>query len=88
MVSSLLSKSFIAFRQKKIQLPVLNGLNIFLLAIIGSMLFYVMNNQFKVIEGNKLRETGEDSDGAKNEAEAPYTITNEVLPSADHVTER
>ena len=88
MVSSLVSKSFNAFRQKKIQLPVLNGTNLFLLAIIVSMILYVMNNNTKIIEANTLKETGKDSDGAKSEAEASYTQTDQLLPRADHVTER
>jgi len=88
MVSSLVSKSFNAFRQKKIQLPILNGINLFLLAVILCMILYVVNSNTKIIEANTLKETGSDNEGAKSEAEAPYTITDEALPPVDHVTER
>lgn len=49
--------------------------------IFGSL--YFLTNNFKLIEGNKLK----DKRGAKEEAEAPFIITNEVLPPSDHVTE-
>ncbi|AET73080.1 hypothetical protein PGAG_00191 [Phaeocystis globosa virus 12T] len=88
MVSSLVSKSFNAFRQKKIQLPILNGINLFLLAVIVCMILYVMNSNTKIIEANTLKETGKDTDGAKSQAEAPYAITDAAMPAADHVTER
>tara|TARA_B110000444_G_scaffold254261_2_gene286457 strand:- start:5905 stop:6171 length:267 start_codon:yes stop_codon:yes gene_type:complete len=88
MVSSLLSKSFNTFHQKKIHIPILNGFNIFLLAIVGSMILYVIGGHIKIIEANTLKETGADSSGAKSEAEAPYKLTDALLPPADHVTER
>jgi len=88
MVSSLVSKSFNAFRQKKIQLPILNGINLFLLAVILCMILYVVNGDSKIIEANTLKETGKDTDGAKSQAEAPYAITDAAMPAADHVTER
>lgn len=53
--------------------------------IFGSL--YFLTNNFKLIEGNKLKDKGKDEGGAKEEAEAPFTITNEVLPPSDHVTE-
>jgi len=45
------------------------------------------NNNFKLIEGNTLKDKGKNESGAKEESEAQYTITNEVLPPADHETE-
>lgn len=77
-----------SFQRKNIQFPILNGFNIFLLTIIGCMFLYAINGEFKVIEANTLKETGEDTDGAKSEAEAPFAITDSALPPADHVTER
>lgn len=53
--------------------------------IFGSL--YFLTNNFKLIEGNKLKDKGKNEGGAKEEAEAPFTITNEVLPPSDHVTE-
>lgn len=53
--------------------------------IFGSL--YFLTNNFKLIEGNKLKDKGKDEGGAKEQAEAPFTITNEVLPPSDHVTE-
>jgi len=53
--------------------------------IFGSL--YFLTNNFKLIEGNKLKDKGKDEGGAKEEAEATFTITNEVLPPSDHVTE-
>jgi hypothetical protein len=77
-----------SFQRKNIKFPVLNGFNIFLLTIIGSMFLYATNCEFKVIEANTLKETGKDIDGAKSEVEAQFTITDSALPHADHVTER
>ena len=51
-----------------------------LFTIIIVAFLYFFNNQFKVIEGNKLKEKGEDDEGRKNDAEVAYTITDEVLP--------
>jgi hypothetical protein len=53
--------------------------------IFGSL--YFLTNNFKLIEGNKLKDKGKNEGGAKEEAEAPFIITNEVLPPSDHVTE-
>jgi hypothetical protein len=77
-----------SFQRKNIQFPLLNGFNLFLLTIIGSMFLYATNGEFKVIEANTLKETGKDIEGAKSEVEAPFTITDSALPSVDHVTER
>tara|TARA_B100001175_G_C19505342_1_gene640537 strand:- start:2401 stop:2643 length:243 start_codon:yes stop_codon:yes gene_type:complete len=56
-----------------------------LLLIFASL--YLLTNNFKLIEGNKLKDKGKNEGGAKEESEAPFTITNEVLPPSDHVTE-
>lgn len=56
-----------------------------LLFIFGILYFF--SNNFKLIEGNKLKNKGKDEQGAKDEAEAPFLITNEVLPPSDHITE-
>jgi hypothetical protein len=77
-----------SYQRKNIQFPVLNGFNIFLLIIIGSMFLYATNGEFNVIEANTLKEIGKDTEGAKSEAEAPFTITDSALPPVDHVTER
>ena len=53
--------------------------------ILGSL--YFLTNNFKLIEGNKLKNKGKDEKGAKEQAVIPFTITNEVLPPSDHVTE-
>ena len=52
------------------------------------MMGYVIGGHIKIIEANTLKETGADSSGAKSEAEAPYKLTDALLPPADHVTER
>lgn len=55
-----------------------------LFTIIIVTFLYFCNNQFKVIEGNKLKDKGEDEEGSKNEAKTAYTITDQVLPPADN----
>ena len=58
---------------------------LFIIIIFGTLYFF--SNNFKLIEGNRLKDKGKNESGAKEEAEAPYTITNEVLPPSDHITE-
>tara|TARA_Y100000816_G_scaffold289936_1_gene277485 strand:- start:1893 stop:2138 length:246 start_codon:yes stop_codon:yes gene_type:complete len=67
---------------KKIKTPYLI---LTVLLIFGSL--YFLTNNFKLIEGNDLRREGSDEAGAQGEAEVAYTITNEVLPDRNHVTE-
>jgi len=58
-----------------------------LFTIIIVAFLYFFNNQFKLIEGNKLKKKGKNEGAAKSESEVPYIITNEVLPPSDHVTQ-
>ena len=61
--------------------------HIILLVLLIFASLYLLTNNFKLIEGNKLKGKGKNEGGAKEESEAPFTITNEVLPPSDHVTE-
>ena len=61
--------------------------HIILLVLLIFASLYLLTNNFKLIEGNKLKDKGKNEGGAKEESEAPFTITNEVLPPSDHVTE-
>ena len=54
--------------------------------LIFASLYFCYNN-FKLIEGNYLKDKGKDDDGAKGLAEGPFTTTDELLPPTDHVTE-
>jgi hypothetical protein len=67
---------------KKINIPYLI---LIVLLIFGSL--YFLTNNFKLIEGNKLKDKGKDEEGAKEQVEAQFIITDEVLPPSDHVTE-
>jgi len=55
-----------------------------LFTIIIVTFLYFCNNQFKVIEGNKFKDKGEDEEDGKNEANKAYTISDAVLPPADN----
>ena len=62
----------------------ITNLFIFLIFITG---LYLINDNFNLIEGNeKLKDKGNDEDGAKNDAENSYTVSDEVLPPSDHIT--
>jgi hypothetical protein len=61
--------------------------HIILLVLLIFASLYLLTNNFKLIEGNKLKDKGKNEGGAKEQSEAPFTITNEVLPPSDHVTE-
>ena len=61
--------------------------HIILLVLLIFASLYLLTNNLKLIEGNKLKDKGKNEGGAKEESEAPFTITNEVLPPSDHVTE-
>ena len=56
-----------------------------ILLLFGSL--YFLTNNFKLIEGNKLKKKGKNEGAAKKQAEAPFIITDEVLPPPDHITE-
>ena len=66
---------------------VFNMTNVLILAAFITAFLFIYNNNIKIIEGNRLKDKGKDEEGAKEESAAPYAITNEVLPPADHVTE-
>ena len=65
-----------------------NITNLFLFIVFIIALFYFFNNKITLIEGNdKLKSKGNDKDSPKNNAENSYTITDDVLPPSDHVTQ-
>ena len=75
------------FIKKFLKFDILTSYIVLFLVLTFSTLYFLNNNYFKLIEGNGLKDKGKDEGGAKKESEAQYTITNEVLPPSDHVTE-
>lgn len=75
------------FIKKFLKLDILTPYIVLLLILTFSTLYFLNNNYFKLIEGNGLKDKGKNEGGAKEESEGAYTITNEVLPPSDHVTE-
>jgi|TARA_B110000483_G_scaffold235176_1_gene306315 hypothetical protein len=49
--------------------------------------YYFIKNKFKIVEGNSLKEKGEDEEGNKRGVEDKYNTTSNLLPPADHVVE-
>tara|TARA_B100001175_G_scaffold315969_1_gene328733 strand:- start:8257 stop:8526 length:270 start_codon:yes stop_codon:yes gene_type:complete len=81
------NKKFIKHSIKNIT-SLFNITNLFLFVVFIIALFYFFNNKITLIEANqKLKDKGNDEEGAKNIAKNSYTISDQILPSSEHVTE-